>query len=135
MPDEPSQMAAERPTAGSAGIPAGPLFQPYAPDQLALPMDLQEAIPPRHVVGVVHGAIDRIPDATVEAPQVGGGRPPHHPKLLVYACTQRVYSSRQIAKAAGSRHCAPPASEPGINLITSGLGVSRGTGTSCVYQT
>ena len=80
-----------------------PMFQSYAPDQLVLPMDLQELIPSRHVVRVVNSAIDGIPEATFEAPYVGGGRPPYHPKMLtkviVYAYTQRLYSSRQIAKA------------------------------------
>ncbi len=65
-------------------------------------MDLQELIPPRHVVRVVNNAIDRIPDATSETPYVGGGQPPYHPKMLtkvvVYVYTQRICSSRQIAK-------------------------------------
>ncbi len=80
-----------------------PTFQSYAPDQLVLPLGLEELIPPRHVVRVVNHAIDRIPDATFEMPHVGGGRPPYHPKMLtkviVYAYTKRIYSSRQIAKA------------------------------------
>ena len=50
-----------------------PQFKPYTMDQLFLPMDFGDMIPP------------------------------HHPKLmtkiLVYAYTQRSYSSRQIAKA------------------------------------
>lgn len=68
-----------------------------------MPMVLRELIPPRHVVRVVNEAIDRIPDDTFKTAYVGGGRPSYHPKLLtkivVYAYTQRIYSSRQIAKA------------------------------------
>ena len=66
-------------------------------------MDLQELIPPRHVVRVVNDAIGCMPDAIFEASYAGGGRPAYHPKMLtkviVYAYTQRIYSSRQIAKA------------------------------------
>ena len=107
MPDETTQMEwpledPRREPSESRPRPR-PTFQAYAPNQLVLPMDLQELIPPRHVVRVVNEAIDRIPDATFEAPYVGGGRPPYHPKMLtkviVYAYTQRLYSSRQIAKA------------------------------------
>jgi transposase len=107
MPDDPSQMEwplnnPRREPVESRPRPR-PTFQPYVPDQLVLPMDLQELIPPRHVVRVVNDAIGCIPDATFEAPYAGGGRPAYHPKMLtkviVYAYTQRIYSSRQIAKA------------------------------------
>ena len=56
-----------------------------------------------HVVRVVNDAVDQLSDAVFEHVYPGGGRPPYHPKLmakiLVYAYTQRLYSSRQIAKA------------------------------------
>ena len=73
-------------------------FRPYTQEQLFLPMDVTDMIPPHHVVRVVTDAVNRLSDALF-----GGGRPPYHPqlmaKILVYAYTQRIYSSRQIAKA------------------------------------
>ena len=56
-----------------------------------------------HVVRVVNDAVDQLSDVVFDHVYPGGGRPPYHPKLmakiLVYAYTQRLYSSRQIAKA------------------------------------
>ena len=78
-------------------------FRPYTQEQLFLPMDVTDMIPPHHVVRVVNDAVNRLSDALFEDVYPGGGRPPCHPKLmakiLVYAYTQRIYSSRQIAKA------------------------------------
>lgn len=78
-------------------------FRPYRQDQLFLPMDFSDMIPVHHVVRVVNDAVDQLSDAVFEHVYPGGGRPPYHPKLMakifVYAYTQRVYSSRQIAKA------------------------------------
>ena len=78
-------------------------FRPYTQEQLFLPMDVTDMIPPHHVVRVVNDAVNRLSDALFEDVYPGGGRPPYHPKLmakiLVYAYTQRIYSSRQIAKA------------------------------------
>ena len=78
-------------------------FRPYRQDQLFLPMDFSDMIAPHHVVRVVNDAVDQLSDAVFENVYPGGGRPPYHPKLmakiLVYAYTQRLYSSRQIAKA------------------------------------
>ena len=78
-------------------------FRPYRQDQLFLPMDFSDMIPVHHVVRVVNDAVDQLSDAVFDHVYPGGGRPPYHPKLmakiLVYAYTQRLYSSRQIAKA------------------------------------
>jgi transposase len=72
-------------------------------DQLCLPMDLEEDIPQNHLVRVVNAAVNRLDDAIFAAAYPGGGRDSYHPKMLtkiiVYAYTQRIYSSRQIAKA------------------------------------
>ncbi|WP_144407019.1 IS1182 family transposase [Paenibacillus sp. IHBB 10380] len=66
-------------------------------------MDLEEDIPPNHLVRVVNAAINRLDDAIFESAYPGGGRDSYHPKMLakviIYAYTQRIYSSRQIAKA------------------------------------
>ena len=72
-------------------------------DQLCLPMDLEEDIPVNHLVRVVNDAVNRLDDRIFEAAYPGGGRDSYHPKMLtkiiIYAYTQRIYSSRQIAKA------------------------------------
>jgi transposase len=66
-------------------------------------MDFDDMIPLNHVARVVNDAVDRLDDALFVDVYPGGGRPPYHPKLmakiLIYAYTQRIYSSRQIAKA------------------------------------
>lgn len=68
-----------------------------------LPMDLEEDIPPNHLVRVVNTAVNRLDDSIFDAAYPGGGRDSYHPKMLtkviIYAYTQRLYSSRQIAKA------------------------------------
>nr|WP_199616837.1 IS1182 family transposase [Paenibacillus alkalitolerans] len=72
-------------------------------DQLFLPMDLEEDIPQNHVARVINDTVNRIDDGIFEAAYTGGGRPSFHPKLMtkvvIYSYTQRIYSSRQIAKA------------------------------------
>jgi transposase len=72
-------------------------------DQLTLPMDLEEDIPHNHLVRVVNEAVNRLDDNIFSSAYPGGGRDSYHPKMLtkviIYAYTQRIYSSRQIAKA------------------------------------
>ncbi|MCY0863842.1 MAG: transposase [Sulfobacillus sp.] len=79
------------------------LYRDYNMNQLWFPMDLEAWIPPNHVARVVHAAVERLDAAIFDAVYPGGGRPPYDPKMmtkiLVYAYTQRIYSSRQIAKA------------------------------------
>lgn len=78
-------------------------FVDYNMDQLFLPMDLEELIPPQHVVRVVNDAIDRVKDDVFLQHYPGGGRSSYHPKMMtkiiVFAYTQKIYSSRMIAKA------------------------------------
>jgi transposase len=66
-------------------------------------MDLEEDIPQDHLVRVVNAAVNRLSDSIFAAAYPGGGRDSYHPKMLtkviIYAYTQRIYSSRQIAKA------------------------------------
>jgi transposase len=66
-------------------------------------MSLDDEIPANHVVRVISEAVDRLSDKIFDSAFPGGGRPPYHPKMLakviIYAYTQRIYSSRQIAKA------------------------------------
>ncbi|MGG1880291.1 IS1182 family transposase [Paenibacillus cisolokensis] len=79
------------------------MYIQYTMDQLFLPMDLEEDIPQNHVVRIINDAVNRIDDKIFEAAYSGGGRPSFHPKLMtkiiIYAYSQRIYSSRQIAKA------------------------------------
>jgi transposase len=78
-------------------------FKPYTMDQPALlPPDLEELIPEDHLVRVVNRVIDELDLEPILEEYKGGGTSSYHPrmmlKVLVYAYTQRVNSSRQIAK-------------------------------------
>jgi transposase len=79
------------------------LYIQYTMDQLTLPMDLEEDIPVNHLVRVVNAAVNRLSDDIFASAYPGGGRDSYHPKMLtkviIFAYTQRIYSSRQIAKA------------------------------------
>ncbi|MGG1596157.1 transposase [Paenibacillus naphthalenovorans] len=79
------------------------MYIQYNMDQLCLPMDLEEDIPAGHLVRIVNDEVNRLDDNIFAAAYPGGGRDSCHPKMLtkviVYAYTQRIYSSRQIAKA------------------------------------
>ena len=79
------------------------MYIQYTMDQLCLPMDLEEDIPANHLVRVVNAAVNRLDDSIFNAAYPGGGRDSYHPKMLtkviIYAYTQRIYSSRQIAKS------------------------------------
>ncbi|MBM6998516.1 IS1182 family transposase [Paenibacillus sp. DXFW5] len=79
------------------------MYIQYTMDQLCLPMDLEEDIPQHHVVRVVNAAVNRLSDTIFASAYPGGGRDSYHPKMLtkvlIYAYTQRIYSSRLIAKA------------------------------------
>jgi transposase len=72
-------------------------------DQLCLPMDLEELIPTNHIVRVVNMAINSLDDRIFATAYPGGGRDSYHPKMMtkiiIYAYTQKIYSSRQMAKA------------------------------------
>ena len=79
-------------------------FKPYAQHQASLlPPSLDELIPANHLVRVVNHILDHIELAPLLAQYKGGGTSSFHPKMmlkvLVYAYTQRLYASRQIAKA------------------------------------
>ena len=84
--------------------PAAPVFKPYTMAQPSLiPPSWEELIPAGHPVRVVNGAVERINIEALLRKYKGGGTSSYHPqmmlKVLVYGYTQRVYSSRQIAKA------------------------------------
>ncbi|UNK17305.1 hypothetical protein MNQ98_22930 [Paenibacillus sp. N3/727] len=74
----------------------------YTMDQLYLPMDLEEDVPSNHLVRVVNEAVNRLDDNIFASACPGGGRNSYHSKMLtkviIYAYTQRIYSSRQCRK-------------------------------------
>jgi len=81
-----------------------PVFKEYTQGQIVLlPTDLEAQIPTKHLVRVVNAAIEKMDLARLLAQYKGGGTSSYHPKMLlkvlVYAYTQQLYSSRKIAKA------------------------------------
>ncbi len=84
--------------------PAYPVFKPYTMAQPSLiPPSWDELVPANHIVRVVNRAIESINLEPLLKKYKGGGTSSYHPamllKVLVYAYSQRIYSSRQIAKA------------------------------------
>lgn len=79
------------------------VFKPYLMDQLQLPTNLEDLIPPNHLVRVVNDAIEKMDLSILLKQYKGGGTSSYHPKMmlkvLIYAYAQRIYASRQIAKA------------------------------------
>ncbi len=81
-----------------------PVFKPYHQNQVVLlPPSIDEMITPGHLVRLVSVAVDRISIDSILSTYKGGGTSSWHPrmmlKVVVYAYTQRIYSSRRIAKA------------------------------------
>src|SRR4030065_1817703 len=81
-----------------------PIFKEYTQGQVVLlPTDLEAQIPPKHLVRVVNAAIEKMDLRALLAQYKGGGTSSYHPKMmlkvLVYAYSQQLYSSRKIAKA------------------------------------
>jgi transposase len=81
-----------------------PVFKEYTQGQIVLlPTDLESQIPANHLVRVVNAAIERMNLSALLAQYKGGGTSSYHPKMLlkvlVYAYTQQLFSSRKIAKA------------------------------------
>jgi transposase len=84
--------------------PADPVFKPYVMHQrYLLPPSYDDLIEAEHLVRVVSAAIDKLDLRTLVAQYKGGGTSSYHPqmllKVLVYAYSQKIYSSRKIAKA------------------------------------
>ena len=70
------------------------VFKPYSMGQLQLPTDLEELIPPHHLVRVVDAVIERMDLTPLLRRYKGGGTSSYHTKMmlkvLVYAYTQRL---------------------------------------------
>ncbi|PWW29507.1 transposase [Cytobacillus oceanisediminis] len=78
------------------------MYKEYNTNQLALPMDIQVLIPQQHLARLIDFAVDQMNPSIFTSLYPGGGRPPYHPKMMLkvilYAYSNRIYSSRQIAK-------------------------------------
>ena len=80
------------------------VYKPYMMGQPnLLPADLEELIPADHLVRTVHQAIEQLDLSILHQQYKGGGTSSYHPvmmlKVLVYSYVEKLYSSRQIAKA------------------------------------
>jgi transposase len=83
---------------------AQPVFKEYTMGQLVLlPVNLDELIPPEHLVRVIHTFVEQMDLTPLLAQYKGGGTSSYHPKMMLkvflYAYTQKIFSSRRIAKA------------------------------------
>ena len=79
-------------------------FIPYNQHQLnMLPINLDDLIPESHMVRVVDAAIDKMNTKPLYDKYEGGGRSAYNPvmmlKVIAYAYADKIYSSRNIAKA------------------------------------
>ena len=79
-------------------------FKPYTMEQPSLlPPSLDELIPAQHLARVVNRVVDELDIEPLLAKYKGGGTSSYHPRMMlkaiVYAYTQKVYSSRKIEKA------------------------------------
>lgn len=80
------------------------IFKAYTQAQpMLLPPRLEELIPEGHLVRVVNEMIEELDLEPLARQYKGGGTSAYHPKMMlkvmIYAYTQRTFSSRQIAKA------------------------------------
>lgn len=80
------------------------VYKPYHQNQpLLIPLNLEEMVPQDHLVRQVDEIIDRIDTSILNEQYQGGGTSAYHPvmllKIILYAYSQRIFSSRRIAKA------------------------------------
>ena len=79
------------------------IFKAYTMEQLSLlPPNLEELIPDDHLVRVVNRVVDAIDLDPLLSKYKGGGTSSYHPrmmlKVLVYAYSEKVFTSRRIEK-------------------------------------
>src|SRR5659263_68630 len=83
---------------------AAPVYKAYVmhQDQL-LPASYDEVIEAGDLVRIVDEAIEKLDLSALQAQYKGGGTSSYHPKMLlkvlVYAYSKKIYSSRKIAAA------------------------------------
>jgi transposase len=80
------------------------VFKPYQQNQSTLlPPNLDDLIPKNHLVRLINRIIEQMNIDYLLRGYKGGGTSSYHPrmllKVLIYGYTQRIYSSRRIAKA------------------------------------
>jgi transposase len=80
------------------------VYKPYQQDQpMLIPMNLEEMVAAEHLVRQVDEIINRIDTRILDKQYQGGGTSAYHPvmmvKVILYAYSQQIYSSRRIAKA------------------------------------
>ena len=72
-------------------------------EQLHLPMSYDDMIPEKHLVRVVNQVINELDLTTLYTRYSEKGCTAYHPqmmlKVILYAYTQRIFTSRMIAKA------------------------------------
>jgi transposase len=70
---------------------------------MLIPLNLEEMVPEDHLVRQMDEIINRIDTSVLDQQYQGGGTSAYHPvmllKVILYAYSQRIFSSRQIAKA------------------------------------
>ena len=80
-----------------------PTFKDYTMNQLQLPLSFEDFIPENHLVRVVNTVVDSLELKPLYDRYKEGGCPAYHPrmmlKVMIYSFSQKIYSSRQIAKA------------------------------------
>lgn len=79
-------------------------LKPYPFNQLMLfPPDIRDLIPSNHLVRVVNSLLEKLDVSFLHETYKGGGCSAYDPrmllKILVYAYTQKIFTSRKIAKA------------------------------------
>jgi transposase len=79
------------------------IFREYSQSQrFLLPPSLDEFVPENHEARILNEVVDTIDLSAVFAKYEGGGAPAYHPammlKVIVYAYSQNIYSSRSIAR-------------------------------------
>jgi len=70
---------------------------------MLIPLNLEEMVPGDHLVRQVDEIVNRIDTSVLDEQYEGGGTSAYHPvmllKVILYAYSQRIFSSRRIAKA------------------------------------
>ncbi len=80
------------------------VYKAYNQNQaMLIPLNLEEMVPADHLVRQMDEIINRIDTSALDEQYQGGGTSAYHPvmllKVMLYAYSQRIYSSRRIAKA------------------------------------
>jgi transposase len=80
------------------------VYKPYQPNQpMLIPLNLEEMVAADHLVRQVDEITNRIDTGILHDQYKGGGTSAYHPEMMVkvilYAYSQQIYSSRRIAKA------------------------------------